>query len=170
MKPGDILGIRGEGWFSDAIDHLTGDAGWSHVGLILCVEDPPGPVVIEALNRVETRPLSVSIAAARHAWAVTDNAITDDQRRAMLFKALSMTAEPYNYGAIMLQLLDAESRSRWFTEHFTQTKMPICSMLDALAEEAADVRPPVPADSITPNDYCRWVYSLPARFTIEQLK
>ena len=170
MKPGDILGVRGNDWFSDAIDHLTGDAGWSHVGVILCVEDPPGPVVIEALNRVETRPLAVSIGQALHAYAVTDVAVTDAQRREIVRKALSMTADPYNYGAIALQLMDATSRSRWFTEHFAQTKYPICSMLDGLSLEAGGIQIPDPAKSITPNDFCRWVHANPRRFQITQLK
>lgn len=173
MKPGDILMVRGADWFSDAIDHLTGDAGVSHVGLLVCVEDPPGPVVIEALDRVKTRLLATSIAAARHAWAVTDCTLTIEQRRAVVARALSFTADPYNYCAIALQLLDSATRTRWFTEHFATTRVPICSMLDALAEEGAGVALP-PADgsdrSITPNDFCRWVHSQPARFQITQLK
>ena len=180
MKPGDVLAIRGPGWLSDAIDHLTGNAGASHVGLIVCVEDPPGPVVVEALSHVRVRMLSESIAAAIHAWVITDLTVTDDQRRKIVAKALSMSADPYNYGAIALQLLDAETRSRWFTEHFVQTKYPICSMLDGLAlQDAGIVLPPLihtpgtelhEERSITPNDFIRWVENSPDRFTAETLK
>lgn len=58
LQAGDILAIRGTGFFARGILAATGNTV-SHVGMVLA--PTPGPLAIEALWRVKTRPLSLSI-------------------------------------------------------------------------------------------------------------
>lgn len=133
-KPGDILAVRGTGFLSRGILAATGDSV-SHVGLVITAD--PFPIVIEALTRVMTRPLTVSIAAAEHAWLLSDSSMTDEARSAIVAAALAFSADGYGYTDIGLQLANAVGRTTWFTDHLATglNGKPICSYLVAAAYE-----------------------------------
>jgi len=164
-KPGDIMGLRGSGWISDQICELTRPSSpiiwegvaieWSHVGIVTAVA--PFVQVTEALTKVRTRPIDVSIAEAEFAWIAQLGALTDQQRAMLARKALSFSADDYGYADIGLQALDSVTRSRWFTQHFAERRFPICSMLDALDYDSIGIRLGISASSATPNDLARYV-------------
>lgn len=168
MKAGDILGIQGKGWLSDEIRALTGDGPLSHVGIITAVE--PFPQVTEALTRVRTRPLDLSIADAEHAWLLEWQDIVDAQRLAMCQTALSFSADDYGYVDIGFQLLDSVFKTRWITQHFVERKLPICSLLDALAAKSADLNFGVTINSTTPNDIWTFAVQNPQKLAMRQEK
>lgn len=166
MKAGDILGIQGADWLSDAIRNCTGIDGkpavLSHVGIVTATE--PFVQITEALTRVETRPLDVSINAALHAWII-EVPVDGEARTLVARKALSFTGEEYGYSDIVLQGIDALVRSRWVAEHLAERKFPICSMLDAVAEgagglflgiEGRRLTPQQVENTITPADIWTW--------------
>lgn len=149
IEAGDILAVQGDGWFSDAIRKCTGNGPYSHIGVITATA--PIMQVTEALERVKTRPLSESIKDTRHAWILHPPYKTDTDRIITVMKALSYSADNYGWWDIAMQGLDSETRTRWFTNHFAETKWPICSMLAALADPAWKLDP----KSVTPNDFAK---------------
>ncbi len=148
IEPADILAVKGSGWLSRMILKATGGPV-SHVGLLLT--DKP-PLVIEALSRVMTRPLHISIEKRTAAYILQPLKLTPEQRVAIVEAACTMSADAYGWGKIALQGLDALSRSGWFTKHLTFTTMPICSWLVAKGYSSQGLHFDVPDNSATPKD------------------
>lgn len=161
MTSGDILAVRGSSWLSKRILAATGNTV-SHVGLIIATE--PIPTVIEALTRVRTRPLDVSIATAESAWVLTDTSLTDDEREAIIRSALNFSADGYGYGDILLQGMNALTKSTWWTDHlaFGLAGKPICSYLVAAAYETQNRTFGQLDKTTTPADIYNFARSHPA--------
>ena len=168
MKPGDLLGIRGVGWLSDHIVAASAPGPLSHVGI--CTADSPFLQVTEALSRVRTRPLTVSIADAKAAWSLEWVNVTDTQRWEMVQTALGYTADDYGYMDIVFQGADSLAGTRWFTQHFAERSLPICSMLDDICATSAGIVLGISAKSCTPNDIWRFANRNPTILKINQIK
>lgn len=141
ITPGDIVGVRGVGWLSDGI--IKAEYGnnppanaISHVGIVIGANPP---TVIEALNRVMTRPLSVTIADAAKAFILHDRLLTDEQRAAIVEKACTFSADDYGYADLLAQLLDAQFGTFWFTDRMSWLlrHWPICSYVVAASYHVA---------------------------------
>ena len=168
MKPGDILGIQGNSWLSDAIMRATGPGPLSHVGI--CTADSPFLQITEALAKVQTRPIEVSINQAVAAWSLEWISITISQQWEMVRKALSYSAEDYGYIDIALQGADSLAGTRWFTQKFAERRLPICSMLDDLCASSAGLSLGVTPNSCTPNDIWRFANRNPGILRITRIK
>ncbi len=168
MRPGDILGIRGTGWLSDHIVAASAPGPLSHVGI--CTADSPFWQITEALARVQTRPYETSVANAQGVWWLEWVNITDAQRWEMVQTALSYTAKDYGYIDILFQGADSLAGTRWFTQHFAERSLPICSMLDDICATSAGLSLGIQPNSCTPNDIWRFANRNPAIFTITKLK
>lgn len=149
IEYGDLLAVQGKSWYSDAIRKATGDGPYSHIGVVVAVQ--PFVIITEAVDRVRTRPLDVSVKDAVHAW-ILKPPLTEMQRIIAVEKALSFDGDDYGWWDIALQGLDAAARTKWFAEHFAEIKHPICSMLADLAEPEFGLDP----KSVTPNDYAKF--------------
>ena len=129
---GDILAVRGTSWLSRGILKATGNTV-SHVGIITATS--PIIEVTEALIRVKTNPIDVSIADDDIEWAAVlqDKTLTDSERITIVEAALQFSSDSYNYGAILLQLLNSNFNTTWFTDHlsFGMNGRPICSYVAA---------------------------------------
>lgn len=165
---GDILAIAGSSWLSAGIIRATGGP-CSHVGLLLSV-DPP--IVIEALSRVKTNPLDVSIAHARRAWILHDKSLTADQRRAIMYAACAMSADDYGYLDIAAQGLDALFKTTWPTDHmgWYLKYRRICSYVVARGYEAIQFRFGKKTDeSVSPADVYGFAEANPTIFDINEI-
>lgn len=140
LQPGDIIAIRGSSWISDSI--IAAEYGQvqiipyqavSHVGLL--IEGGSIPVVIEALSRVKTNALAITIANCRKAFIIRDKSLTLAQRQAIVNKALTFSADDYGYLDIIAQLIDCKFKTLWFTNHLSRllNRYPICSYVVAAA-------------------------------------
>jgi hypothetical protein len=152
MKPGDIILVRGRGALSEGILRAT-NGSVSHAALLIGT----GPeICIEALERVKTNPLIVTLGNCEHAYVMTNPSLTDEQRGAIVYAALTFSGEDYNYLDLGLQALDALSHSNFFTHHLAHSfldRWPICSYLASKAyERAINWQWGKPSDSITPQD------------------
>lgn len=166
---GDILAMRGSSWLARGIVRATGGP-CSHVGMFVSLEPP---VVIEALDRVKTRPLDVSLADAERAWILHDNSITDEQRRAIVDEACSMSAASYGWLDIAAQGIDAALGTTWPTDHMTWflNQFPICSYLVARAYQKIDLHFGKKAiGSITPADIFAFAQAHPEMFDIQVIQ
>ncbi len=173
MRVGDLLGISGSEWLSQRIIAATqipgtSPAPLSHVGV--CTADTPFEQITEALTRVVTRPLADSIAAAKAAWSLEWVDILDEQREEIAYAALAYSAKDYGYIDIAYQGLDSMFQTRWFTEHFAERKLPICSMLDAIAVTKAGLLIGLDPKSATPNDIWRYAAGHPDVLRMARLK
>jgi hypothetical protein len=152
VKSGDIILVRGRAALSEGILKATN----GHVSHAAAVIGTNPPICIEALTRVRTNPLHVTIGAAEAAYLVTDDSLTDAQREAIVYAALTFSAEDYNYIDLALQGLDSLAHSDWFTHilaHDFLDRWPICSYVVSKAYEKGIGRTfGKPADSITPED------------------
>jgi hypothetical protein len=126
-------------------------------------------MVIEALARVRTNLLSVTIANAQKAWVIAPLGLTDTQRDNIVSHALPYSADTYNYLDIGLQGLNALCRTTWFTDHLTMTRKPICSMLVAVAYEAEDLTFGQADKTTSPNDIWNYASAHPEKYSITEL-
>lgn len=168
--PGDLIGVRGSGWLSRGIIRATAPGPLSHIAIITATS--PVPQTTEALFRVQTHPLSVTLDGAIQAWLMRDLALTDDDRIAMVAAIERYSADSYGYMDIGWQALDAVFQTRWFTAHLATEGQPICSMLAALGYRATShpLDEAVSDKSITPNDCWRIWMANASRYRIIQLK
>jgi len=165
---GDVLAIRGSSRLADGIVAATGGP-CSHVGLFISVAPP---VVIEALSRVKTDPLDVSLQHARQAWILHDKSLTKEQRRAIIYAATNMSAYNYGWLALPAQGLDALLHTTWPTDHlgWLLSRYPICSYLVARAYATVELTfGKKMAESITPADIFSFAKSNPAIFDIQEI-
>lgn len=170
LQAGDILAIRGTGFFAEGILAATGNTV-SHVGMVLAAR--PGPLVIEALWRVKTRPLSLSIQGAEKAYILSDGSLTPDARDTIVINACTFSADGYGWWDIGLQAADALFHTTFFTDHLSWDLKghPICSYLVAKAYSSLGLtfgsKKP---QSITPADIFNFASQHPGIYTVTQIK
>lgn len=171
FQPGDILAVRGKGFFARGILAATGNTV-SHVGMVTGTE--PFVIIIEALLRVKTRPIEESIADAERAYLLQDISLSADQREAIVRRALKFSAADYGWGDIVLQLANAVFRTTWFTNHLTfglLDQFPICSYLVAESYmEAGLTFGKENEESITPADIFNFAQENPSIYIVTTLK
>jgi hypothetical protein len=171
LQVGDVLAIRGTTFFSRAILKTTGNTV-SHVGMIIARE--PGPtLVIEALWRVKTRPLEVSIADAEKAYILSDHSLSREQRNTLVSNACTFSAEGYGWGDILLQAADAIFRTTFFTDHFAWnlSRHPICSYLVAKAYQSLGLTfGREKLQSITPANIYNFATQHPKLYSVTEIK
>jgi hypothetical protein len=151
LRVGDIIAVRSRGKLADLIV-AAGKAPVSHVGLLVGL-DPP--IVLEALTRVRTRPLTITLLDCTSAWLLSPRKLTPNQRRRIVDTACEFSAKTYGYGEMLLQGADAICRTRWFTEHlsFKVGCHPICSYIVAESYARDNLRfGRAPLQSVTPAD------------------
>jgi len=170
IQHADILAVRGTRLLAKGILAATGNTV-SHVGLVIS-GDPP--LVIEALTRVKTNPLDVSIKDAEAAYLLKPLNLTADQRRTIVYAACALSADGYGYLDIGLQGMDALLHSRKPTDLLAGAlgikKHPICSYLVAASYERAGLNFGVNDKSITPADIFQFAKSNPAIYSVVRLK
>lgn len=175
LCPGDIIAVRGSGWLSSGIasaEYPQGEPEQSatHVGLL--VAGDPIPVVIEALNEVKTNPLSVTIASAKKAYALHDTSLTDAQRRAIIAKACTFSADNYGYIDLLAQWMNAKTGSTWWTDRLSGYlgRRPICSFVVAAAyHDGVGLDFGVDDASCRPCDILNFALSHPEIYGVETL-
>jgi hypothetical protein len=154
MKPGDLLLVRGTALLSLEIMKATGGR-FSHVGIIVCSMEPMNlndGIVIEALNRVETRPFHISTMAASY-WEVWSNkTLADDQRWAIVSAACDYSAFDYGWGRIGEQALDAMFRTTYFSKLPQINGKPICSYLACHSYNELEISLGTDYRTVTPSD------------------
>jgi hypothetical protein len=170
FQPGDILAIRGKGFFARGILAATGNTV-SHVGMVTGTE--PFVEIIEALLRVKTRPIEESMADAEAAYLLQDLSISADQREAIVRRALEFSAADYGWADILLQLANAIFRTTWFTDHLTfgyLNQFPICSYLVAESYQTIGLTfGKEKEESITPADIYNFAEKHPSIYTVTKL-
>jgi len=154
MKPGDLLLVRGTAQLSLDIMKATGGR-FSHVGIVVCSMEPHNEgdgIIIEALDRVKTRPFHLSTAAASY-WEIWSNkTLTDSQRWAVVSTACDYSADSYGYINIAEQGIDALFHNDWATEHLPNfNHRPICSELAAFSYNGIGIKFSTDAKSIAPS-------------------
>lgn len=172
IQAGDIIAVEGSEWISQEIIRLTRRVGpeqVSHVGGVTATA--PFVQVTAALTDVKTQPLDVVLASANRAWLISPLGLSQAQREAICRKALSFSGQQYGWSDIVLQAVDAATRSRWATDHFAEKQFPICSMMqDILYESVGLSISTVSDDSITPNDILTAALAHPAQWHVEKIK
>lgn len=166
-RVGDIVAIRGTGFLSRAILKATGNTV-SHVGMIIAAS--PGPtLVIEALWRVKTRPLVLSLDGAEKAYLLSDHSLEEKQRNELVFNACKFSAEDYGWWALVLQGADAIFHTTFFTDRFAwgMDRHPICSYLVAKAYQSLGLTfGREKSRSITPADIYRFASTHPLVYSV----
>ena len=160
MQPGDLLLVRGTSALSLAIMNATGGT-FSHVGIVVCSMAPDFPqdgIVIEALDRVRTRPFHLSTAEANY-WEIwTNTTLTMLHRWTIVSTACDYSAATYGYINIAQQGIDAILNNNWATEHLPQFKSrPICSELACFAYNGAGLRFSTDAKTIAPSRHAPYI-------------
>lgn len=154
MKPGDLLLVRGTALLSQEIMKATGGQ-FSHVGIIVCSMDPMNAndgIVIEAIDRVKTRPLHISTLNASY-WEIwTNKTLADDQRWAIVAEACDYSALDYAWGRIGEQALDAMFHTTYFSKLPQINGKPICSYLACESYNAIGKSLGSDYRTITPSD------------------
>lgn len=171
--PGDIIAIRGRGWLADHICKAT-KSEVSHVGLVIGTHPV---IVLEALLRVKTNPLARTIENSTSTWRIRDLAITEDVRERIVNDALYFSAEDYGFADLLLQLLDALMRTRFFTGKVGRLflrRFPICSFVVAEAYANAGTTfgvDPFGVDpwSATPGDIAAFCRARPDQYEMRQI-
>jgi hypothetical protein len=169
FQPGDILAVRGKGFFARGILAATGDTV-SHVGMV--VGDRP-VIIIEALLRVETRPIEKSVSDAEAAYLLQDLSLSMQKREAIVKRACQFSAADYGWADILLQLANAIFRTTWFTDHLTfglLKQFPICSYLVAESYKTMGLTfGKEKEESITPADIYNFAVQHPSIYTVTKL-
>ena len=142
----------------------------THVGL--CVSGDPFPVVIEALSRVKTNPLYVTISQALHAYALHDISLTDEQRHTIVSKALSFSADDYGYLDLLAQRLDATFSTTWWTDRMAGllNHFPICSYVVGAAYGEIGLNFGIDTASVRPSDILTFALAHPEIYTVTKIK
>ena len=170
LQAGDILAIRGTGFFAQGILAATGNTV-SHVGMVLA--PAPGPLVIEALWRVKTRPLSLSIQDSEKAYILSDLSLTPSQRETVVLNACKFSADGYGWWDIGLQAADAVCHTTFFTDRLSWglEGHPICSYLVAAAYVSLGLTfGRKTLQSITPADIFNFALQQPDIYTVTEIK
>ena len=128
ILPGDILAVQGQSWMSRQIMRTTGGS-CSHVGLFL--SGGKEPLIIEALTRVVTHPLTEALVDSKKAWILHPLNIDMYQRLNIMHHARALIGGKYGYVRFFLQFADCLTHTRFFSTHLTLPGQPICSMIVA---------------------------------------
>ena len=174
IQPGDILCVDGSGWLSAGI--IAAEYGTvaparpvSHVGIF--VAGDPYPIVIEALWRVKTNTLPVSLAGTQKAWVLHDDSITPAQRNIIVGEALSFSAKDYGYLDLIAQGFDAIAHVDWAT-HYLSTfldEFPVCSFVVAKAYAQINLDFGVSSADIKPSDIMTFAETHPLIYSIAEI-
>ena len=166
MKAGDIVLVRGKGWFANRIlavaSELDGElAAVSHAGIFICEKH-----VIEALfsRGVVTSLYPHDFSGVDYAIASPKN-ITEYEREILALTALTFSSKTYGYLKIVGQLLDYLTKSRWFTRG-NITGDPICSYVVAESYRTIGKDFDVDAASATPDDIWDFVTTNPDKYEV----
>ena len=164
VRSGDVIGVADDSWLSHSIRAATGNGPVSHIQIVTATE--PFVQVTEALNHVVVNPLLARMDQCTAVYLMSPILVTPIDRIGAVIAALSHVADPYNYGDILLQGMDALGQTRFWCDHFASQKEPICSML------AAEAYPALHLDSRseTPNDFYNLAVAHPDAWTLTQLK
>ncbi len=167
------MAVTGTGLLARAIIWLT-RAPISHVGLVVGAEPP---LVMEALWRVKTRPLWVSIADTRAAYLLKPVRLGPTARSRIVVRACRFSAESYGFLKLFLQFLDAlagriiRRRVTYFTDALGWISgRPICSYEVGEAYKADGLDFGVPARSVTPADIWEFAHQHKDAYQIVRLK
>lgn len=176
ISAGDIICVRGAGWLSDGIAKAeypkgepTGQSA-THVGLFIAGD--PWPIVIEALNRVKTNPLYVTISQALHAYALHDESLDDRERAAIVAKACTFSADDYGYLDLLAQRLDATFSTTWWTDRMggLLSHFPICSYVVGAAYQEVGLNFGVDTASVRPSDILSFALYHSEIYTVTRIK
>lgn len=158
ILPGDIIAVRGVGWLADGIvkaeyGKIPPANAVSHVGIVT-TSDFYDVQVTEALTRVETHDIQVTLAACQSAWIVQHLHLTTAQRLKIVNAALSFSGRDYGYFDLLLQGTDALTGSTWWTDNLAWwlKRWPICSYVAAAAYDTVGVLFGPQTTSVKPSD------------------
>ena len=165
MNPGDILAVRGKGLFSRMILRAT-SGEISHVGLVISA-DPA--LILEALIRVQTRPLKDAMRDAKDVYLLQPINFSAIECREIVKEACRWSARSYGYGKILLHALDALFGTEWFSRHLAISNHPICSWLIAEAYRHEGYDFGEPSGSVTPGDIFAFAQAHPDKYRIIRL-
>lgn len=165
MSPADILAVRGRGLFSRMILRATGGE-ISHVGMVISA-DPA--LILEALVRVQTRPLKDAMKDAEDVYLLKPTNISAIECREIVKEACRWSARSYGYGKIVLHGLDALFGTEWFSRHLAVSNRPICSWLVAEAYRHAGLDFGESSGGVTPGDIFAFAKANPDKYRIIRL-
>lgn len=155
---GDIICVRGQGWLADGIVRAEYGSrppatAVSHVGVITAADNLVIEVT-EALTKVETHALAVTLSQCKSAWIVQHKGLTGAQRLAVVNAALEFSGDDYGYFDLLLQGADAVTRTSWFTDKlaFWLGRWPICSYVAGEAYRRIGVTFDTGVRSVKPSD------------------
>lgn len=175
LKPGDIVLVsrRWQGWsdlwpgnltswaISKRIQSLT-KSRWNHVGLIGEGDSLENATVIEALDCVKERPLSVYLDRRKYRILILRyDYISEIQRTAMVRWAREQIGEPYNYWLIakirwVLWKSGLAGLKKWLRYREIDRAVWICSELVRCAYRARGIPlSPHPDAVMIPGDFAR---------------
>lgn len=171
MKAGDIILVRGNGWFARRILDVATEldngelAVVSHVGMFLCERH-----VIEALfhRGVVTSAYPQSFKDSEYVIASPKN-ITVFEREILALSALTFSARSYGTYGIALQVLDYLFKTRWFSRHLDlgEDMCSFCSYVVAHAYSTVNKFFGVDPASAMPDDIWDFVIGNPDKYAIE---
>jgi hypothetical protein len=165
LQPGDIVAVRGSRWLSRLIMTMTGGPV-SHVGLVIAT-DPD--LVLEALERVLTRPFAQAIDDCAEAWVCQPYTLSQEERWQIVHTACAQTARTYGYSKLVLQALNVLFHTRFFTRHAVSS-LPICSLVVAEAFSAVGKHFGQPHCCATPADIAVFTQAHPEWYRIIKVK
>jgi hypothetical protein len=122
IRPADIIVVAGTDTLSrlimDCEARETGQpAHVSHMAAIIGVDPIVGPIAMQAIAQgVHTDPLALVLDDVSAAWCISDKFLTDTQRLFIVKAMMTFSCEQYAYPDLLLQLLDAEFHTDWWTE------------------------------------------------------
>lgn len=153
LHPADIVLVQGTAWISKHIMQAT-NGQVSHAAMV--VGTNPN-ICLEALTRVRTNPIEITVAGASAVWIMHNKVISQQQRDAIVKAALHYSANSYGYLDIGLQGVDAMFKTTWWTDKIGGTFLnhwPICSYIPAESymQVLGSAFGKKPVDSITPQD------------------
>lgn len=170
ILPGDILAMRGASFLSRGILRATGNTV-SHIGIVTAIS--PFIEITEALVRVKTRPMSITLEdGIAAAFILQDRTLIIDERIKIVERALGFSAAGYNYPDLLLQLLNSIFRTTWFTDYLTinMNHYPICSYVAAKSYAETGRGFGMSDRTTSPADIYAWAINHSDKYRILQIK
>lgn len=179
MRLADLVVVRGSDWLSNAIikaesaqcGHL---AEVSHTIAMVSVNDS---LAMEAISKgVTTDYLGTALKGCAAAYCITDTSLSDRQRMDIQAAMLPFSAQRYGYPDLVLQLMDSEFHTTFWTDEIAGIVMAhttICSFWPVKAYEvvlsANRGWGTKDTQSITPQDIFDAAKAQPERYALEKL-
>ena len=171
MKAGDIILVRGKGWFAERILAVATEidngepAVVSHVGMFVCERH-----VVEALftKGVVTSTYPQSFQGVEYIIASPLN-LTEMERSLVALAALQFSARRYGTYGIALQAMDYLFKTRWFSRTL-DLGYDYCSFCSYVVAHAfSDIKKYFGVDpaSAMPDDIWDFVVGNPDKYSIE---